>query len=209
MVETLRDLIQDFQTKYLASAEGQAHLRQHSEIEPREVRIAFEEIRAKHKQNADITDDVLRGLLPHIDSSFHRENGYRISTWPAIRKDIRGWFEAIGWKRTEDWEPTARMLFEAIDGVLRGDFGPWDEFIGSDYQYGFGAGLISPILFCLDNQYPVINSKVVKTYAAITTLLGNKDTINAKLDMYFENAEKVKALQAQLVPYGLELIETF
>jgi hypothetical protein len=83
-----------------------------------------------------------------------RMNDYRISTWPCVRKDVRGWFEGAGWKEPEDWPPTARLLFEAVDGLISGEKAAWHMFLNSDYCHGFGTGFVSPILFCLDEQHP-------------------------------------------------------
>lgn len=204
MSKGLEQRIQWYREEYLGTPAGQKHLAI-TEAEPREVREVFEEIRAKHKAGEDITDDVLSRLLPHADSEFHRKNDYRISTWPCIRKDVRGWFEGAGWKEPEDWPPTARLLFEAIDGIVRGDMAPWNQFLESEYRHGFGTGFVSPILFCLDDQrFPVINSKVIKTYHYCTEQLGQPDNVDARLENYLENAEKVKALQKHLRPLGLK-----
>src|SRR5690606_23758739 len=118
-----------------------------------------------------------------------------ISTWPCIIKDIRGWFEGAGWKKPEDWPQTALLIFEAVEGLLAGRMDTWDRFLQSDYRYGFGTGFISPILFCLDERFPVINSKVVKAYRYCTGQFGETDEIDASLEHYLANAEKVKALQ--------------
>ncbi|MFQ5614609.1 MAG: hypothetical protein ACE5H9_21005, partial [Anaerolineae bacterium] len=69
----------------------------------------------------DITDDVLRSLLPHTGSEFHRQNGYRSSTWPCIQRDVRSWFEGAGWKKPEDWTPTARGRLATLESLLAGE----------------------------------------------------------------------------------------
>lgn len=204
MSRELEKRIQWYREEYLNTPAGQKHLAA-TEAEPREVQEVFEEIRAKHTAGEDITDDVLRRLLPHADSEYHRKHDHRISTWPCIRKDVRSWFEGAGWKEPEDWEPTARLLFEAIDGIVRGDMEPWNRFLESEYRHGFGTGFVSPILFCLDDQrFPVVNSKVVKTYRYCTEQLGEPENIDARLENYLKNAEKVQALQKRLEPLGLE-----
>lgn len=205
MSKELEERIKSFQEEYLQTPAGQKHLAV-TESEPEEVRVVFAEIGEKHRTGQEITDDVLRQLLPHSDSEFHRQNGYRISTWPCIRKDVRGWFEGAGWKKPGDWTVTARLLFEAIEGLIAGDLKPWHRFLSSEYRHGFGTGFVSPILFCLDAQFPVINSKVVKTYRYCIEQLGSVDEIDARLDHYLENAKKVLALQKRLVPFGLQSI---
>jgi predicted RNA-binding protein with PUA-like domain len=208
MSSELQERIQWFKEEYLDTPAGQKHLAV-TESEPKEVKKVFEEIREKHLADEDITDDVLRRVLPHSDTEYHRKNNYRISTWPCIIKDVRGWFEGAGWKQPEDWPQTARLIFEAVDGLVSGEKQAWAEFLGSKYRHGFGTGFISPILFCLDERFPVINSKVVKTYKYCTTQLGEPDEIDARLDHYLENAEKVKALQKRLEPLGLKNIREF
>jgi predicted RNA-binding protein with PUA-like domain len=208
MSNELQERIQWFKEEYLDTPAGQKHLAT-AETEPKEVKKIFEEIREKYVAGQDITDDVLYRLLPHTDSEFHRQNNYRVSTWPCIQKDVRSWFEGAGWKKPEDWEPTARLIFGAVDGLVTGKYEAWERFLASEYRYGFGTGFISPILFCLDDQFPVINSKVVKTYKYCAQELGQPDEIDAKLANYLTNAEKVRSLQRRLASLGLRSLREF
>jgi predicted RNA-binding protein with PUA-like domain len=208
MSSELQEKIQWFKEEYLNTPAGQKHLAT-MEAESKEVRKVLAEIRDKYLAGEDITDDVLQQLLPHSDTEFHRKHNYRISTWPCIFKDVRGWFEGAGWKEPDDWPPTARLIFEAVNGLVSGNQDDWTKFLASKYRHGFGTGFISPILFCLDERFPVINSKVVKTYKYCTAQLGGTDEIDAGLDHYLENAEKVKALQKRLEPFGLKNIQEF
>lgn len=204
----LKQRIEQYYQDYLNKPSGQKHLAT-AEAEAKEVRRVFSDIQAKNASGKDITDDVLQRLLPHHDTEFHRENDYRISTWPCIIKDIRGWFEGAGWKKPEDWQPTAQLLFNAINGIINGDQVAWEQFIDSPYRHGFGTGFITPILFCLDDSFPIINSKVVKTYKYCMAQLGQRDEIDATLAKYLGNAEKVKRLQKNLVPLGLNSLLEF
>ncbi len=208
MSSELQDRIQWFKEDYLHTPAGQKHLAV-TEAEAQAVKKTFDEIREKYQAGQDITDDVLRRLLPHTDSAFHRNNGYRVSTWPCIQRDVRSWFEGAGWKKPEDWIPTASLIFEAVEDIVNGRREAWDKFLNSPYRHGFGTGFISPILFCLDDQFPVINSKVVKTYKYCTEQLGEPDEIDAKLVNYLGNAEKVKTLQRRLASLDLKNIREF
>ena len=197
--------IQNFLNDYRQQPVGQKQLAM-AEAEFTDVPRRFIAIRAKHAAGQEITNDVLNGLLPHGDSPFHRQHGYRISQWPCVTRDVRQWFEASGWKKPEDWKPTAELIFTAIDGLLRSDLDAWQMFVDSPYRHGFGAGFISPILFALDRKFPVINSKVVKTYNYCTEQLDQADEIDASLANYLANAGKVRQMQAQLADYGLTSI---
>jgi len=206
MASELGERIQWYREEYLDMPAGQKHLAV-GEAEAEEVKKVFAEIREKYLAGGDITDDVLRRLLPHSDTEFHRKNNYRISTWPCVTKDVRAWFEGAGWKKPEDWPETARLLFEAIEGRVADNEKPWARFLQSKYRRGFAAGFISPILFCLDERFPVINSKVVKTYKYCTAQLGQPDEIDAALEHYPQNADKVRALQQRLEPLGLRSLQ--
>jgi hypothetical protein len=87
MSSELQEKIQWFKEEYLDTPAWQRHLAV-AESEPKEIKKVFEEIREKHLAGEDITDDVLRRLLPHSDTEFHRKNNYRISTWPCIIRDV-------------------------------------------------------------------------------------------------------------------------
>lgn len=204
----LQDHINNYVDNYLRQSVGQKHLAS-VEQEFEYVTKRFAAIRVKNDNGQDITDDVLNGLLPHIDSPYHRENDYRISIWPCINRDVRSWFESNSWKKPEDWKPTAKLIYEAINGVVTNDLTPWNRFVASPYRNGFAGGFISPILFCLDQKYPVINSKVVKTYAYCMEQLGTPDSIDAALSHYFDNVAKVLKLQQRLASFGLTDILTW
>lgn len=202
MSDQLKQHIQNYKIDYLSTSEGQNHLAV-AERESAEVKEIFDSIWKKYQSGKEITEDVLNKLLPHADTQFHRENDYRISTWPCITKDVRKWFEGAKWKTADEWPETARLILEAIHGIINDDVIPWKTFLNSSYRRGFGTGFISPILFCLDQKFPIINSKVVKTYRYCMTQLGEPDEINASLADYLANGPKVLDLYKRLEPYGI------
>jgi 5-methylcytosine-specific restriction protein B len=169
--ERVRQQVERFRREYLQTQAGREH-QQQMESEPSQVQAVVNDIRKARAAGEPITDLVLRKLLPHTNSRFHRENAYRVSTWPCITKDIRAWFEAAGWKKPEEWDETARLLFEAVEAFSRGKSEPWQTFLESPLRRGFRAGFISPILHCFDPRWPVINNKVKKTVAFLGAQLG-------------------------------------
>lgn len=195
-------LSDEFREKYLQTEQGKTHLRYYDQ-EKKEVKEVFGEIEVKHEKGKDITEDVLRRLLPHSDTKYTREKGYRASTWPAITKDIKRWFENIGWQKKENWPKVAESLFELIDGLVK-DKNPKhiDEFVKSEYSKGFQTGMISPILYCLDSSLLVINSKTVDTVNYIL----NEEIISNRLEEYFEN---IKIVDELLKKSGIPLFESF
>ena len=51
-------------------------------------------------------------------------------------------------------------------------------------QKGFACGFITPIVHCLNLKLPVINSKVVRTYAEVAPILGFAPEISSALPEY-------------------------
>lgn len=140
---------QEYSGKYLNTQRGREHLQRFDE-ERVEVKETFRRIREKFKRREDITEDVLRRLLPHSDTKYVRRMGYRASTWPAITKDVKLWFERARWQRRENWPKVAETIFTLIDELLKGRSDePIREFLRSPYSKGFQTGMISPIHACM------------------------------------------------------------
>ena len=57
-----------------------------------------------------MTDFVLAKLLPHLDSPDNRERGAWCCIAPAVTRDIKQWFEGIGWATPEDWPQVAQLV---------------------------------------------------------------------------------------------------
>ena len=192
----------EFKEKYLETEKGKSHL-EHYKRERKEVQKVFQEIKVKHEKGDDITEEVLRHLLPHSDTKYTREKGYRSSTWPAITKDVKTWFEHAGWQKGANWPKVAESIFRLIDGLVKNRDAKYvAEFIDSEYSKGFQAGMISPILYCLDPDFLVINSKTVDTINYIL----NEDVIDNRLENYFQN---IKTINEVLEESGIELLKSY
>ena len=63
MTQSLTKVIERYREEYLETPEGQKHLAI-MEAEARAVKKEFADIRVKHREGKDITDDVLNRLLP-------------------------------------------------------------------------------------------------------------------------------------------------
>lgn len=171
--------------KYLNTDVGRRHLRSYGK-ERDEVKRIFKKTKEKFEKGENITEDVLRHLLPHSDTKYIRKKGYRVSTWPAITKDVKLWFENIGWQKKENWPNVAKSIFKLLDELTKEKSErPIEEFLKSEYSKGFQTGMISPILYCLDDSLLVINSKNVDT----ANYLLETDAIDSRLENYLRNIE--------------------
>jgi len=171
--------------------------------EEREVSEIYATLIQKQSNGDDITDEVLKSLLPYANTTGNRQRGTRISTWPCITKDIRAWFEGAGWKRSSEWPEAARWLLEIVGAGSQRKWDTWRSLAQVPIQRGFACGFITPIVHCLAPALPVINSKVVKTYDSIQKSLGVTDEISSSLFDYPENQQRVVDLAAKLSTYGI------
>ncbi len=203
----LRERIQVYRRDYLETARGRAHLAT-AVTEAKEVRIIFAALTRQRHSGADITDDVLKHLLPHSDTAGNRQRGSRISTWPCITKDVRSWFEGAGWKNPHEWLEAAAWVCDIASAGSEESWPEWRRLAKLPIQRGFACGFITPIVHCLNTALPVINSKVVRTYAAVALALGAKDDISSNLADYPENMAKLLQMVKQLSPFGIvQLLE--
>lgn len=194
--------IEQYRTTYLGEMAGRKLLQQQLD-EHAVIQAAYQNIQQARTQGQDVTDRTLLTLLPHQDTQYNRERGAHISAWPCITKDVVQWFEGAKWKQPGDWHDSALWILEIVEAGRVEEWATWNHLANQPMQKGFGCGFITPIVHCLNNSLPVVNSKVVKTYAEVVAELGVGDEISASLLDYQENAQRVVRLVEQLKPLGL------
>jgi hypothetical protein len=199
----LKTRIARFRQTYLDTPAGREILQSHLD-EPKEVQTIYQALKQKREAGNDVTEEALKRLLPHSDTQGNRERGARVSTWPCITKDIKAWFEAAKWKQPSEWPAAVDWLFEIIDAGIREDWPAWRDLSQKPIQRGFACGFISPIIHCLNTTFPVINSKVVRTYEAVAKELGVKGEISSWLEEYPDNQCRVVEMVKQLAELGIE-----
>jgi len=126
-------------------------------------KINFQAIVSAYKSGEDITDMVLLQLLPYAQTA----NNSQINVWihhaPAIDKDIKKWFEAAGWTKSEDWPKITQAIFHFI---YHCDQNPihlaeaCQEFSKLPYTKRLQTGMLTPILNALHtDDFLLINKK--------------------------------------------------
>lgn len=158
----LAALIEEFQTQYGSTEEGEKHLaayRQNREA----ARANLQSLQQAEKRGEDITNTTLLKLLPHADTEKNRERGAWISIAPAVQGDLRQWFENKGWVAAGDWPKIARTIFELVSQLKENPNtldDAVDRFGRSRYSKGFQSGMLSPILSALrPNHFILLNLK--------------------------------------------------
>lgn len=204
----LRGRIERFRRGYLDTPTGRDHYSK-AESEEKEVQSIYASLLAKRNAGNDVTDEVLSKLLPHANTSGNRQRGARTSTWPCITKDIRMWFEGARWKKPTEWPEAARWLLDVVNAGAAENWSEWVTLAQKPIQRGFACGFITPIVHCLNPNLPVINSKVVRTYADVAAELGLESEVSPALVEYPENQKRILELIAALQPYGIKDLREF
>lgn len=205
---TLAERVERFRREYLDTSMGRTHY-QTMASESKEVRAIWGALVARRQSGSDVTNEVLQRLLPHANTQGNRQRGARVSTWPCITKDIRMWFEGAGWKAAGEWREAALWVMDIVDAGLNANWPSWRDLAQQPIQRGFGCGFISPIVHCLRPDLPVINSKVVRTFADLAGDLGLAQRITANLLDYPDHYGLVLALVDRLKPMGIGDVREF
>ncbi len=155
-------LFAEFAKSYLHTPEGEAHLNFYDGGRA-QGRANFDAIKASNASGEDITDRVLRCLLPHTNSTAHRASGAWVHIAPTIQGDIKEWFEGAGWTKAGDWPKVAQAIFNLVasctndaDNLETACAG----FSGPPYTKGLQTGQLTPILNAINpDAFLIINNK--------------------------------------------------
>jgi len=172
--------------------EGKDHLRFLREIEPKETREVLEKLKTLPKESDEFIDLVLYGLLPNSDTKYAK----RVSLAPAFW-NIRKFFARF--KYTEnDWRELSNLVFDLIvkfyehptklEDLIR-------TFISNRLSKAIQCGSLSPIFFALNQQFPIVNNRVIRTYRKISFwVFGQVDELSQRLENYLSNIDKINKL---------------
>lgn len=191
----------EFENGYLLEPAGQRHKAAYGK-ERAEVQQYWSDIKSAKVAGRDVTEQVLSKLLPYSNTRHNREKGYRISTAPAITKDLRKWFENAGWQESNNWDHVADAIYDLVFEVVENaNWGALASFeANQNVSKGFKSGFLTPTLYFLDSaRFRIVNSKTIDTF---NFLLGPK-AIGRDLSHY---KEYVLAIDQALAELGNPLL---
>jgi 5-methylcytosine-specific restriction protein B len=155
-------LFQEFLSSYPYTPAGLHHIVAYDKQRQQGHRN-FKTIVAASESREEVTELVLFQLLPYGNSSNNRQEGAWIHHAPCITKDLKGWFENLGWTKPEDWSSVAQAI---LHFVCCCNSDPTQlsiacsEFSALPYSKGFQAGMLTPILNALrPDDFLLINNK--------------------------------------------------
>ena len=122
------------------------------------------------------------------------------------------YFEMRHKRSSKDLNLMANMIFSLSERSKREPkkLKQWiKEFTTENYSKGLQCGMITPILFCIDKSFPIINGKVVETYKRFSKDQGWNDKMSQKLEQYPDNIPKCQKLIGLLGINDFEMFDLF
>lgn len=180
--------------EYLDSDEAKKHL-QFMEKEKKEVRELMEKLSQMDRKSSEFTELVLYGLLPYSKTKVAK----RVSLFPAFM-NIRLFFKEYKYSE-EEWNLIANRIYGLCDSFKK-DAGRLSEYIKNfakdKYSRRLQCGSITPMLFSINDDFPVVNNRTIRTFRSLKIILGEKAKLSQKLVDYIENIKKIDRLVEQL-----------
>jgi len=153
---------EEFAHSYPDTRAGLEHRRLYGESR-KEAKKNLAEIRRAKKQGQDVTDKVLLKLLPYADLANNRASGAWISPAPAIIGNLKGWFEAKGYRKRQEWPAVASSILSFVEACIEDPTRLTAEcsaFAKDPLTKGVQTGMLTPILNALrPDSFLLINQK--------------------------------------------------
>jgi len=184
----LEKIIEEFR-EYLQTDEARSHLDYLKIKEPKETKEVFEQLKKMNRNSEEFIELVLYGLLPYAKT----KKAKRVSIAPAFM-DIKKFFQMN--YSDLDWKNVANLIFEMVSEFYENPKNlekAITRFASSKYSKRFQCGAITPIFYALNNNFPIVNAREIRTYERLSEgVLGKSDQLNRKLIEYPANCKKLK-----------------
>ena len=186
----LDNIILEFR-EWLQTDEAQNHLKV-IESEKQEVKELMQKLDKMDKFSIEFTDWVLYGLLPQYKSKYAK----RLSHFPTFL-NIKKFFKNYNYTE-QDWNKIANMIF----GLAK-DFQKSPEKLEQHIQNFISekrlsrmlqTGSLTPILFCINDSFPLINNRIRHTYKDFSLSFDWDDKMSQKIEDYSDGIAKCKKL---------------
>ncbi|HYH98904.1 AAA family ATPase [Hyalangium sp.] len=202
----LPELIAQFLQRFVHQPAGQACLSRQA-ADAAFARSAFDDICRRADAGEDVTERVLVKLLPHRDTPFNRQRGAWTSLQAVINREIKRWFQNVGWVSDEAaWRDIASHLLRLLRTLERGpQQAALEAFAASPHSKGFRSGFLSPVLHCLrPDLYLVVNAKNRRTGNFCLALWGEPREVSVALEHYLEASATLRFVLERLKPLGIQ-----
>ena len=193
----LNFIFNQYYNDFLSTEIGQNHFNRY-EIGKIKIQNDWNLINQKISNNEYWFDDFWKNL-------FHKD----LELFSIGGNDLKGMIQARSKKKynfsDEDMDNLAIAFVDTVNGLLETSNTEEQKEILADYSgniyksYGFQTGVMSPILFYLDESsfYP-INSKAIKTVRLLSLMLDDEIKLSVDLNKYIESNEEYKKFLQKL-----------
>ncbi|WP_224247629.1 AAA family ATPase [Hyalangium gracile] len=207
----LPELVAQFLQRFVHQPAGQAHLARYA-VDAAFARSAFEDLCRRADAGEDVTERVLAKLLPHRDTPFNRQRGAWTARWAVINREIKLWFQNVGWVPDEAaWREVASHILRLLRALERGpQQAALDAFAASPLSKGFRSGFLSPALHCLrPDLYLVVNAKSRRAGNFCLALWGEPREVSVAIEHYLEANATLRSVLERLKPLGIQDADHF
>lgn len=197
--DKIKSILKQYE-KYLKTEKAKEHLNTMKK-EKIEVQEIMDKLTHMDKKSAEFTELVLYGLLPYSNSKVAK----RVSLFPAFM-NIKTFFKEYNYSEKE-WNLIANRIYNLCSKFKEN---PKNlslyiiEFSKDQYSRRLQCGSITPILFAINDNYPIVNNITIRSFRSIKLILGEREKLSQKLIDYIDNIKKINKLVEQL---GLELLK--
>jgi len=191
--QPIREILEQFK-EYLETEEAKQHLKT-MEKEKAEVKELMRKLAKMDFQSPEFTEWVLYGLLPYSKSRMAK----RVSLFPAFM-NIKLFFKEYKYTE-EEWNLIANKIYnlcknfqdnpKMLPELIR-------EFVGDKYSRRLQCGSITPILWGLNDSFPIVNNRTRRSVRSINLILERREKTSQKLDEYTNNIKKIDTLVREL-----------
>lgn len=191
--------------EYLKSQKGTDHLRSMAR-EKAEVKDLMTKLSNMDKESPEFVELVLYGLLPYKKTSVAK----RVSIFPVFF-NIKKFFSGYNYS-DEDWKKIAQMIFKLSSGVKEHPENLEQviaEFTADPRSAGLQCGSITPILFGINDSFPVVSNPIIHGFKILSAALGSMEELGQKLSEYPNNIKKLNKLVERLAKDFLKNPDVF
>lgn len=190
----IEKIVQEF-NEWIKSEYAQKYILQIKK-EKLEVKQMMQDLSTMDRRNPEFVNTVLYGLLPYDQTKVAK----RVSTFPAFM-NIKKLLKKYEYD-DNDWNEIARRIYDLASKFQHDPdrLGEHIKEFTSDKKYirHIQCGSITPILFCINDSFPLVNNKMIRTYNELSKIFAWNDKITFKIANYMESRSKVNKLIARL-----------
>ena len=186
--------------EYLKTDEAKKHL-QVMEDEKKEVHELMEKLSQMDRKSDEFSEYVLFGLLPYTKTKVAK----RVSLFPAFM-NIKAFFKEYKYTE-EEWNLIADKIYKLCNNFKDdpSELAKYiKEFSKDKYSRRLQCGSLTPVLFCINDDYPIVNNRAIRAIRSLKIILGEKEKLSQKFLDYPDNIKKIDSLVEKL---GFELLK--